>query len=276
MTFKVHNSLPVDLSNRSNTVATALVVLLTVLFLNHLPAAHGESATNISAIYFKAVLEAKEAAYRNNSTNNDIAYELARACFDFADFATNDTHRAQIAQLGIKTCRAVIRRVPNNMQAHYALALNLGQLARTKTLGALSIVDEMETEFLAARALDEKFDFAGPDRTLGMLYRDAPGTISIGSKSKARTHMQRAVDLAPDYPENRLNLAEIRLSGRDRDAARRELEALEAGLTKARAQFTGDAWAASWFDWDQRIQKLRNQLKAPLKPIVTSPKGATK
>ena len=35
--------------------------------------------------------------------------------------------------------------------------------------------------FLAALALDKNFDYAGPDRNLGLLYRDAPVLASIDS-----------------------------------------------------------------------------------------------
>ena len=65
----------------------------------------------------------------------------------------------------------------------------------------------MEADFTRARELDERYDWAGPDRNLGLLYRDAPAIGSVGSRSKARRHLKRAVELAPQYPENRLNLA---------------------------------------------------------------------
>ena len=89
--------------------------------------------------------------------------------------------------------------------------MNLGQLARTKGLGALKLVNQMEHEFTRARDLDEQLDWAGPDRNLGLLYRDAPAIGSIGSRTKAREHLKRAVELAPQYPENRLNLIEAYL-----------------------------------------------------------------
>jgi len=276
MTFATHNCPAPQRAKLDTRFNTAVRTLVALFLLTVSLTVKAENATNTSAVYADTVFQAKQQAYIAGRTNNDLACQFARACFDLAEFATNDTQRAQLAQLGIKASREVIRRDPKSLQGHYNLGLNLGQLARTKSLGALSIVDEMETEFTAARALDEKFDFAGPDRTLGMLYLEAPSTISIGSRSKARTHLQRAVELAPEFPENRLSLAEARLTWRDRDGARRELDALEAGLTKAREQFAGDAWGAAWIDWDLRMQKLRNQLKAPVKPVVTSPKGATK
>lgn len=79
---------------------------------------------------------------------------LGKACFDRAEFATNDTERAALAVEGINVCRQVIERDAASAAAHLFLGLNLGQLARTKTLGALRLVGEMESEFKRAIALD--------------------------------------------------------------------------------------------------------------------------
>jgi hypothetical protein len=73
-------------------------------------------------------------------------------------------------------------------------------------------------------------------RNLGLLYRDAPGwPFSIGSKRKAREWLERAAALAPDYPENQLNLAESHCAGMKPDEAEKgELKKLDA-LWPARA-----------------------------------------
>src|SRR5207248_6916974 len=107
--------------------------------------------------------------------------------------------RAEIAEQGIAAARQGIERAPRLAAPHYYLALNLGQLARTKKLGALRLVDEMEAELKAAIALDPKFDYAGPHRSLGLLYADAPGwPTSIGNHSKARQHLHTAIELSPE------------------------------------------------------------------------------
>ena len=110
--------------------------------------------------------------------------------------------------------------------------MNLGQLARTKGLGALKLVDQMEREFSRARELDEQLDYAGPDRNLGLLYRDAPAIGSVGSRTRAREHLKRAVELAPQYPENRLNLIEAYLKWGERTGAYRELAGARSSLAR--------------------------------------------
>jgi hypothetical protein len=198
--------------------------------------------------------ERKQFQENPNSTN---AWQFGRACFDWADFALNDTQRAAIAEEGIAACRRAALRSPSLAAGHYYLSMNLGQLARTKLLGALKLVEEMETEFKLTAGLDSSFDFAGADRGLGLLYLDAPGwPTSIGSKSKARAHLTRAAVLAPDFPENRLNLIEALIKWDDKKALPAELKRYDELLPKAKAVFASEAWESSWHSWDGRWQVI--------------------
>ena len=139
--------------------------------------------------------------------------------------------------------------------------MNKGQLARSETLGALKLVREMEREFLTAAALDPGADFAGPDRGLGLLYRDAPGwPMSIGNRAQARKFLESAMTFAPDYPENILNLAESYLKWGDKDGARKELVALDALWPSAQKSLTGPHWESSWSDWTSRREVLREKI----------------
>ncbi|HEX4341790.1 MAG TPA: hypothetical protein VH255_00265, partial [Verrucomicrobiae bacterium] len=107
-----------------------------------------------------------QAILATNSSPSDANWHFGQACFDWAEYATNDTQRADIANAGIAACRALVAAQSNSAPAHYFLGMDLGELARTKWLGALSIVSEMEREFKIALRLDENFDYAGPDRNL--------------------------------------------------------------------------------------------------------------
>ncbi len=200
---------------------------------------------------------------RAEQTNANLAWQLGRAAFDWAEFATNDTQRATIAREGIAACRQLTARQPDLAAGHYYLAMNLGQLARTKLLGALPIVEEMESEFIRAAALDARFDYAGADRSLGLLYFDAPGwPTSVGSRSKARLHLERAVKLSPDYPDNRLCLIEVYLKWGDKEGIQRELLKLEELLPKARLKLVGEAWDVNWADWNLRWKKIREKTRS--------------
>src|SRR6185295_95325 len=185
-------------------------------------AQHGSCGSIDLAALARKNFDEAQARYQKQPTNSQSAWQFGHACFELGEFATNSTERAEVAEQGIAACKQLLAREPNSAPGHYYLAMNLGQLARTRGIGALKIVKQMEREFNTARELDEHFDYAGPDRNLGVIYRDAPSLGSIGSRSHARRHMDRAIELAPDYPENRLNLIEACLGWSDRNAAIRE------------------------------------------------------
>jgi hypothetical protein len=198
-------------------------------------------------------------ALAGHETTNIVALvQLARAAFDWAELARTDNQREEVATRGIDAARAAARLQDTNASAHYWLAMNLGQLARTRTLGALKLVREMEAEFLRARALDPRVDYAGPDRSLGFLYRDTPGwPTSIGSKRKARMHFEAAVRHHPEFPDNQLGLAESLLEWDEMESFRAQLGVTEGVLTRARDRFKGAAWDQSWADWTKRMTTLR-------------------
>ena len=195
---------------------------------------------------------------RTQPGNVPAIIEFCAAAFNWAELAQKDSDRETIAEQAIAAAREALRLELTNAAAHYWLAMNLGQLARTRTFGALSLVRQMETEFHESRRLDEKVDYAGPDRSLGYLYRDAPGwPTSIGSKRKAREHLERAVKLHPDFPDNQLALLESFDQWSDRPNFERHLPATERCMTEARQKFAGPEWEQSWADWQKRWNALK-------------------
>ncbi len=244
-----------------NIISKLLLVLTPAL-----PAAAVEAGASAAALQAFHAAQDQYHAAPQNSTN---AWQFARTCYDLADFSTNNSERAAIAQQGIAAAHQAIALASNSAPAHYYLGDNQGQLARTKTLGALPLVSQMEREFLTAASLDPQFDYAGPDRALGMLYRDAPAFGSIGSRTKSRQHLQRAIQLAPDYPDNQLTLIESNIKWNDRNAARRELAKLESTWKSAHEKYSGPDAAANWPDWEARYQSAKKTLEEPPKPIET-------
>lgn len=239
------------------------------------PVCGAEAApTNSPSAYASSAFLSANTKHQARPEDIPSAWEFSRACFDWAEFASNNTQRAELANLGLAAARAALKGDSNSAAAHYYLGKNLGQLARTKSLGALPLVDQMEVAFKRARALDERFDHAGPDRFLGRLYFEAPAIASIGSRSNARFHFTRAAELDPDYPENRLNLIEAGIRWKETEAARRELAALEQKLAEARTRFSGEEWAAAWLDWDLRLESARAALRKAASKPARAGKGA--
>ena len=203
--------------------------------------------------------------FENETTNTVVAWQFGRACYDMSTLQKDPSRQAKIAEQGIAACRLSLR--SNSVQAHYYLGMDLSQLADAKhNFSALHLAKDIEREFLAARALDEHFDYAGPDRNLGLLYRETPTIISIGSRTKARQHLEEAVKLAPDLPENRLNLLESYIRWGYHTEATRELKELERIWPAATKTFTGDEWALSWWEWNKRLAGVQKKLEEAPKP----------
>ena len=225
-------------------------------------------STNFTASAQNQLLAARK-KFATDTNDLTAAWELGRACFWRGEFAASDDERAKLAHEGIAVCRPLVVRAPTLPEGHYYLAMNLGQLARTKWLNALSIVKELERHLELADGLNPRLDHAGPARCLGQLYRDAPGwPVSLGNRTKARTQLLRALELAPDFPENHLNLIESWLEWKEKKRLAADLNALAELLPKARKQFTGEAFAAYWDDWGKRWKDVQKQAAELLKKIA--------
>jgi len=211
---------------------------------------------------FNAQRTFREAAnrYANEPQNLEAAWQFGQACFDLAEEATSKAERARLAERGIEACRKAVAMDDRCAQAHYYLGMNLGQLARTKGLGALKIVGQLRSAFERARELDERQDNAGPDRNLGLLFRDAP-SWTIGDRKAAQEHLVKAVALAPEYPDNRLELIEGYFKWGDRTSAEAELEALEELWPKLQKQLTGPKWEIHWKEWQPRFEGFQKKLE---------------
>ena len=189
-----------------------------------------------------------------------LMWQLGQACFELAEVLSSNSRRAKLASEGMGVCKGALERDPKLGPAQYYLALNIGQLARTKSIGALKLVTQMEAALKQAIKLDPEIDFAGPHRTLGLLYRDAPGwPASIGSRSKARQQLQKAVELRGDFPENWLSLLESYSKWGDKRALEPHIKKTDELLVAARQKYNGDSWAVQWQDWERRWHALLKQ-----------------
>lgn len=233
--------------------------LLTVaLLISYSAFAEGHSSY---VLRYSATYQTARTNWLANTTDTSLAWQFSRSTFDLAEFATNDTRRAELAREGIDAAKAAIKLDEKCAPAHYYLAMNLGQRARTELLGALRLVSEMEKQFKLVAKLDPQFDYAGAERNLGILYREAPGwPASIGSRSKARAHLKKASEICPSYPANQLELFQAYLDWKDFASARKLLSSVEKCLTDARKVFVGDAWDLSWMEWENQWESLKHRL----------------
>lgn len=208
----------------------------------------------------------KEAKRKHEADPKDVelAWRLGQAYFFAGEFATNNTSKASLAESGIAACEIALTAAPMSAEANYYYALNQGQLARTKLFAALGLVRQMQQKLTFTSNTKPKLDHAGADRCLALLYRDAPGwPISIGNKRKARAHLAKLKQLAPDFPENVIVWLETWIKWQDKESLARDLPGAGAVLKEARKKLTGKEWTPYWDDWDGRwkvIQEKARQL----------------
>lgn len=224
-------------------------------------ASSGYCASALERLRDRAEAEYAEArlAFHREPERTQIALRFGRAAYEWAEH--QDKKRAEVAEEGILACQAALVTEPGSGEAEYYLALNRGQLARTKKLGALKLVSKMEESFLKAIARNPTIHYAGPHRSLGLLYDQAPGwPLSVGSRTKARRHLEKAVALVPEYPGNQLALLEAHLKWGEKELAKGLLEAAENAIRAARTSLTGERWAVDWEEWDQRWKVVKEEL----------------
>jgi predicted Zn-dependent protease len=127
----------------------------------------------------------------------------------------------------------VLEMDPNRTEGHYWYGLAL--LKRAQKKGGISAyfdakkgIKELET----VRQALPSYDHAGASRVLGLLYCLAPQWTPFGDLDKSIRLAQEATHLAPDYPLNRLYLADAYKKRGDKAAAAREYQKILANATK--------------------------------------------
>jgi tetratricopeptide (TPR) repeat protein len=198
-----------------------------------------------------------EQAARTLRDDYDAQWQGAEALEFLAENDTRPEVRREAAQHGIVLARRARELRPDGVEGCYWYALNVGWLADVDRSYGLDAVGEMETALKRTIELNERYDFGGPPRVLGILYLRTPlPPASIGSPRKGLRLLQHAAELFPDYPENYLYLAEaLRDNGRADEAKEALRNVLESKPWPDR-QFESDQWKA-------QALKLRAQLDKP-------------
>jgi tetratricopeptide (TPR) repeat protein len=245
--------------NKAKKVKEAVGMFI-ILFAATVLALADDAQPKVFADRAKAAYDRARSAYESNTNDPVAAWNFGRTCYDWADFSETKSQRGAIAYEGMAACHQSLS-LTNSAGAHYYLALNMGQLAQAEMLEGRKLVREMVPEFEAVAELDPHFDYAGPERGLGLIYRDAPGwPLSIGDHAKAVEYLEKAATLEPDYPENYLNLAETYLKSGGRAKVKKNMDALDVLWPKAQKNLTGVEWEQSWQDWSKRRDDVREKM----------------
>lgn len=201
-------------------------------------------------------------AWQTNRTNLVVALRFGETAFAWGDTVSTSAERATVAEETVAALRAVARDHPRSAVAHYFLAMNLGQLARTRTLGALRLVEEMVEHFNLALGIDPALEHSGPDRNLGRLHHLAPGwPLSVGDDAKARRHLEAAVKRVPEFPANHLALLDFLVAENDAAAVAKQLETLDGIWESAKRRWATRDWEDDWIEWNEQRDNIRRQLE---------------
>ena len=246
-----------------------------ILLLLAVPAASasGQTATN-RAFAARAEREFFTAQKQFAAKPGDAAaaWQLGRAIFGRAEFATNGTQRAALAQAGIGACRQALAlraeigagtllsgnefrpACRRRGAVHRRLQAGQGNRARIQGGGR----SWMKLSILPARrAASACFTATRP-----------AGPSALAAGTRRVNCSDRAAALAPDFPENQLNLAESHLRWRQPAEAERALKKLEAIWPSAQTNLVGEAWAKDWDDWTVRRAAARAEFQKAFKHAV--------
>jgi hypothetical protein len=185
--------------------------------------------------------------------DRDIGLILARCSLMRADFQSNSDRRIELCEQGYEAARRVSRG-PDDAEAAYLQAVNLGLYVHAKGLTAVGRLSEL-VKLLKVAGQQPQIDDGGPLRVLGYLYVKAPPwPVGPGDLDLGLDLLKKASESYPEHPLNHLFYAEALIADGKTEQARAELVRARALSTPERF---GD-WAARWQDQANKLEaKLR-------------------
>jgi hypothetical protein len=149
-----------------------------------------------------------------------------RAFVWLADHESDPELRKAAAGQAVDAGQLCEQRAPHSSECLYWMAISLGVQARERRSTGLDAVDLMVERLQAVIKLDPGLDHGGPHRVLALLYLRAPAwPAGPGDPDLGLDEAHLAIAQAPDYPPNRLCLAEALVETEDPEGGRHEYEA---------------------------------------------------
>ena len=180
----------------------------------------------------------------------DKSVEEAARLFRLGNAAEQEAEKRKFHEEGFRLAESARAAAPANPGALLQWTLHASAIAALdKNLAALRRIKEIEATLLHLRDLAPAYDHAAADRTLGLLYRNAPMIISVGSTVRAGRHLKEAFARDPAYPGNCIFLADFYLGEGDKREARKLAKA--CGTEEKLAPYPEHA--AEWARISRRI-----------------------
>jgi tetratricopeptide (TPR) repeat protein len=151
--------------------------------------------------------------------------EEARLLHYLAEATRDGGQKAKYREEGLQLCEAALKVNPEEPAALLWWTAHRGsQATALNPVQAVQIAKEVETRLLELRKVNPGFDSSAADRVLAVVYQVAPAVISVGSKKKAKKHLEEALKRHPDHPGNLIASAKFLLEEGDCEQAKRLAE----------------------------------------------------
>ncbi|MEZ5993450.1 MAG: hypothetical protein R3E76_14015 [Planctomycetota bacterium] len=153
--------------------------------------------------------------YSDTQTYDNL-WKAARSCAWLAEYGGDSVERERYTRDGLTYANTALKENADGVEAifyHGVLAGFLGDLDNDYGLDAVSTIEKDMT-----RLIDAEQDIAhgGPWRVMGVLQLRAPGPpVSIGSLRNGKKNIEKALEIAPEWPENQLYMAEAEFNWAD-------------------------------------------------------------
>ncbi|HEY0324259.1 MAG TPA: TRAP transporter TatT component family protein [Pyrinomonadaceae bacterium] len=158
----------------------------------------------------------------------EALWRKSRAHFFLGQEAQDKEEARTHHHSGIDAGSRAVRAFNRGVEGHFWHGVNLALMAQLeKPFASLRHALEARRKLRRASSLDPAYHAAGPLRVLARLESKLPRILG-GGKSRARTHFEEAIRLAPSNTVTRLYFAELLMECGDISRARAELEALLA------------------------------------------------
>lgn len=150
-----------------------------------------------------------------------------------------------------------VTKYPKEAGCYYYRGQVTGLYYENHVIGYQEGIRSMIADWQKAKELDPKFDHGGPDRMLGEIYTDLPkyfGTKDVRQDlNKALQHIEKSIQIDPDYPTQRIDLAEALLQSQKKEEARFALETAKEKIPK----WPQDPYFSGW---QEDVKELEEKL----------------
>ncbi|MBI4126826.1 MAG: tetratricopeptide repeat protein [Deltaproteobacteria bacterium] len=162
------------------------------------------------------------------------------------------------AETGIHYAERCLERAPEEAACFYYRAINTGLYYQARVVGYQTGVKHMAADLERVIAINALYDYAGAHRALGELFTKLPQTTVHPNDlrrdlEKAENYLREAVRLAPDYPENYLQLSETL-------TARGKYDEAQGALSRAKELVPRWKRDRAYGSWQSATSQLETKL----------------